>query len=103
MAETRRRPKLILSPFTETAISQLLAEYIQTESNKIRTLEGLRRIRDMVKARIESVANAPAKKKKKQIRNPNWPSSIRAAEWFRKNRREVRDEAAGTPNPYLEQ
>lgn len=44
------------------------------------------------KAKLDLSVKRAQNKRRHRKRNPNWASSIRAAAWFAKNRREVRDE-----------
>ena len=70
-----------LSPFIEAAMGQLIAEIPHTRSG----YDLLKRI----KARIDDSCSNRSEKDR-----------AASAEWFRLNRREVRDDPAATPNPY---
>jgi hypothetical protein len=84
-----------LSPFVEAAMGQLIAEIPHTRSG----YDLLRRI----KARIDEACTKHwvPKKRPSKGRRRSQKDRAASAEWFRLNRREVRDEAAGTPNAYL--
>ncbi len=57
----------------------------------------LKRIIVAAKAQLADYQKGKENHKRHKKRNPNWPSSIRSAEWFAKNRREVRDEQPSAP------
>jgi hypothetical protein len=87
----RRRKKLALATPSEI---ETVIRSLETRGKHARSHieQELRRIIVAAKAQFadyyEGLENHRCHKK----RSPNWPSSIRSAEWFAKNRREVRDE-----------
>jgi hypothetical protein len=56
-------------------------------------------ILNAVKAKYALSKKRAVNKKRHRHRNPNWPSSIRAAAWFAANRREVIDEPRRVASP----
>ncbi len=102
---SKRRKKLALA--TPNEIEQAIYS-LETRGKHARShieME-LKRIIAAAKAQLADYQKGKENHKRHKKRNPNWPSSIRSAEWFAKNRREVRDEpkqVAGVATERLDQ
>jgi hypothetical protein len=83
-------PRAILSPFAETAISQLLPELIQGATTKVAAIRALQRVKTMVTARIVEIRETPAPKKVRRKRSPEEQAKRDA--WFAAHRRDGVDE-----------
>jgi hypothetical protein len=95
--EKERLRRERLSPFIEAAMGQLIAEIPHSRSG----YDLLRRIKSRIDAACTK-AWMPKKRPSKGRRRSEKELAASKA-WFDENRREVRDDPAGTPNPYLEQ
>jgi hypothetical protein len=80
---------------TPMAIQQAIAS---NDPHSLRPEEWLA-ILNAVKAKYALSKKRAVNKKRHRHRNPNWPSSIRAAAWFAANRREVIDEPRPASSP----
>ncbi len=98
----RRRRKLNLA---EPSQIEAAIRSLETRGKKARShieME-LKRIIAAAKAQLADYQKGKGNHKRHKKRNPNWPSSIRSAEWFAKNRREVRDEPKQVATERLDQ
>jgi hypothetical protein len=94
----RRRKKLALATPNEivTAIYSLTTRGKHARSH---IKEELSQIINAAKSQLADYQKGLENHRRHKKRNPNWPSSIRAAAWFAANRREVIDEPRPIASP----
>jgi hypothetical protein len=83
-------PRATLSPFAETAISQLLPELQHGATTKAAAIRALQRVKAMITARIAQIRETPAPKKVRRERSPEEQAKRDA--WFAAHRRDRIDE-----------